>query len=74
MGTPIYMDIGEAYSIVQWHGEEYGHHNLWGALNSMEELWDDLDSMERAAYKQVKRELEKELKISIVEDDDGHID
>jgi len=62
MGTPVYMDIGEAYSIVQFHGEEYGHHNLWGALNSMEELWDDLDNMERAAYKQVKRELEKEIK------------
>jgi hypothetical protein len=28
----------------------------------MEENWDDLDSMERAAYKQVKRELEKEIK------------
>ena len=53
MGTPVYMDISEAYSIVQWHGEEYGHRNLWGALNSMEENWDDLDSMERAAYKQV---------------------
>ena len=35
MGTPVYMDIGEAYSIVQWHGEEYGNHNLWGALDSM---------------------------------------
>jgi hypothetical protein len=62
MGMPVYMDIGEAYSIVQWHVEEYGHRNLFGALNSMEENWDDLDSMERAAYKQVKRELEKEIK------------
>ena len=61
MGTPVYMDIEEAYSIVKFHGEEYGHSNLFGALNSMEELWDDLDSWERSAYKQVKRELEKEL-------------
>jgi hypothetical protein len=51
MGTPVYMDISEAYSIVQWHGEEYGHSNLFGALNSMEENWDDLDNMERSAYK-----------------------
>ena len=70
MSTPVYMDIGEAYSIVQWHGEEYGHHNLWGALNSMEEHWDDLDNMERAAYKQVKRELEK----AVVESEGGQID
>ena len=70
MGTPVYMDIGEAYSIVQWHGAEYGHSNLWGALNSMEELWDDLDSMERAAYKMVNRELQK----AVVESEGGQID
>ena len=70
MGTPVYMDISEAYSIVQWHGEEYGHRNLFDALNSMEENWDDLDSMERSAYKQVKRELEKH----IVESEGGQID
>ena len=74
MGTPIYMDISETYSIVQWHGEEYGHHNLWDALNSMEENWDDLDSMERSAYKQVKRELERELKAVIILEDDGQPD
>jgi hypothetical protein len=36
----------------------------------MEENWDDLDSMERAAYKQVKRELEK----TIVESEGGAVD
>jgi hypothetical protein len=70
MGTPVYMDIEEAYRIVQWHGEEYGHGNLFGALNSMEELWDDLDSMERAAYKMVNRELQK----AAVESEGGQID
>jgi hypothetical protein len=70
MGVQVIMDIGEAYSIVQWHGEEYGHSNLWGALNSMEENWDDLDSMERAAYKMVNRELQK----SLVESEGGLID
>ena len=74
MGVQIIMDIEEAYSIVQWHGEEYGHHNLWGALNSMEENWDDLDSMERGAYKLVKRELEKELRAVRILEDDGQID
>ena len=62
MGTPVYMEIEEAYSIVQFAGEAYGHSNLFGALNSMEENWDDLDSWERSAYKIVKRELEKEIK------------
>ena len=73
MGTPVYMEIEEAYSIVQFAGEAYGHSNLFGALNSMEENWDDLDSMERAAYKMVKRELEKEIKVRILEDD-GSLD
>ena len=70
MGTQVIMEIEEAYRIVQWHGEEYGHSNLFGALNSMEELWDDLDSMERAAYKMVNRELQK----AVVESEGGQID
>ena len=74
MGTPVYMEIDEAYSIVQFHGEEYGHYNLWGSLNSMEENWDDLDSMERAAYKMVKRELERELQAVRILEDDGQPD
>ena len=74
MGTPVYMEIEEAYSIVQFAGEAYGQSNLFGALNSMEENWDDLDSMERAAYKQVKRELEREIKAVRISSDDGQID
>ena len=74
MGTPVYMEIEEAYSIVQFAGEAYNQHNLWGALNSMEENWEDLDPMERAAYKVVKRELEKELKAVRILEDDGQID
>jgi len=74
MGTPVYMEIEEAYSIVQWHSEAHGQNNLFGALNSMEENWDDLDSMERAAYKQVKRELEKELRAVRILEDDGQPD
>jgi hypothetical protein len=74
MGTPVYMEIEEAYSIVQFAGEAYGQSNLFGALNSMEENWDDLDSMERAAYKQVKRELEREIKAVRISEDDGQPD
>ena len=74
MGTPVYMEIDEAYSIVQFAGEHYNQRNLWGALNAMEENWDELDNMERAAYKQVKRELEKELKAVRILEDDGHND
>jgi hypothetical protein len=36
----------------------------------MEENWDDLDSMERAAYKMVNRELQK----AVVESEGGQID
>ena len=64
------MEIEEAYSIVQFAGEAYGQSNLFGALNSMEENWDDLDSMERAAYKMVNRELQK----AAVESEGGQID
>jgi hypothetical protein len=72
MGTPFIMDIEEAYRTVQFCGEQYGHSNLWGALQAMENNWDDLDSMDRAAYKMVKRELEKEVKsVRIIEDDGG---
>jgi hypothetical protein len=74
MGTPVYMEIEEAYSIVQFAGEAYGHSNLFGSLNAMEENWDDLDSMERAAYKIVKRELERELLAVRVLEDDGQPD
>jgi len=74
MGTPVYMEIEEAYSIVQFAGEAYGQSNLFGALNSMEENWDDLDNMERAAYKQVKRELEREIKAVRISEDDGQPD
>ena len=74
MGLQVIMDIEEAYSIVKFHGEEYGHSNLFGALNSMEELWDDLDSMERAAYKLVNREIQKEIQVVRVLEDDGQID
>ena len=70
MGVQVIMEIEEAYSIVQWHGEEYGHKNLWGALDSMEQNWDDLDRMERAAYKMVNRELQK----AVVESEGGQID
>ena len=59
---------------MQFAGEAYGQSNLFGALNSMEENWDDLDNMERAAYKQVKRELEKELKAVRILEDDGQPD
>ena len=74
MGTPVYMDIEEAYRIVQFAGEAYDQHNLWGSLASMENNWDDLDSAERAAYKMVKRELERELKAVRILEDDGHND
>ena len=70
MGVQVIMEIEEAYSIVQWHGEEYGHKNLWGALDSMEQKWDELDSMERAAFKMVNRELQK----AVVESEGGQID
>ena len=70
MGVQVIMEIEEAYSIVQFAGEAYGHSNLFGALNSMEENWDDLDSMERAAYKMVNRELQK----AVVESEGGQID
>ncbi len=57
MSTPVYMEIEDAYRIVQWAGEAYGQRNLWGALDSMEKNWDDLDKQERTAYNMIKKDL-----------------
>ena len=51
------MSIDEAYAAVQFYGN-----NLWDALENMDKNWDDLDIYDKAAFKTVKQELEKEMK------------
>ena len=57
MGVPVYMDIEDAYRIVQFYGESVGVRNLWETLNSMECYYDELDRQERTAYSMIKKDL-----------------
>ena len=50
------MTIEEAYATVQFY-----HRDLWRALAQMDSEWSELDTYDKAAYKMVKRELEKEM-------------
>ena len=67
----VIMSIEEAYRAVRDYGEMHGHYSLWSATKCMEDLWDDLDSYDRTAYKMVKRELSN-LVTKTVEDNYGN--
>ena len=64
VGTPVYMEINDAYGFVRHYGQAQGIDNLWQILSAMESDWDGLDHIDRSAYKTVKRELEKAVKES----------
>jgi len=51
MGTPLYMELGDACRIVQEYAELYCEGNMLEALKSMEECYDDLEKEERVAYR-----------------------
>ena len=62
MGTPIIMDIEEAYVYVKHFGEMEGTDDLFQILQLMESNWDDLDNIDRNAYKLIKREIKSWVK------------
>ena len=51
MGTPLYMELGDACRIVQEYAELYCEGNILEGLHSMEECYDDLEKEERVAYR-----------------------
>lgn len=51
MGTPLYMDLGEACRIVQEYAVENTGSDVLAGLAEMEACYDDLDKEERVAYR-----------------------
>ena len=50
MGTPLYMDLGEACRIVQEYAEIHTGNDILAGLKDMEFCYDDLDKEDRVAY------------------------
>ena len=51
MSTPLYMELGEACSIVQDYADMHTDGDILAGLREMEEFYDDLDKEERVAYR-----------------------
>jgi hypothetical protein len=50
MGTPLYMDLGDACELVQNYAEIHTAGDVLAALKDMEFCYDDLDKEDRVAY------------------------
>ena len=50
MGTPLYMELGDACRIVQEYAEFHTGNDVLAALMEMQASYDDLDKEERVAY------------------------
>jgi hypothetical protein len=51
MGTPLYMELGDACRIVQEYAEIHTAGDVLAALKDMEFCYDDLDKEDRVAYR-----------------------
>lgn len=51
MGTPLYMELGEACRIVQEYAENNTSGDVLAGLAEMEACYDDLEKEERVAYR-----------------------
>lgn len=50
MGTPLYMDLGEACELVQEYAQNHTGGDILAGLKDMEFCYDDLDKEDRVAY------------------------
>ncbi len=50
MGTPLYMDLGDACRLVQEYAELHTGNDVLAALKEMRASWDDLDKEDKVAY------------------------
>jgi hypothetical protein len=50
MGTPLYMDLGDACRLVQEYAELHTGNDVLAALKDMQFCYDDLDKEDRVAY------------------------
>jgi hypothetical protein len=50
MGTPLYMDLGDACRLVQEYAELHTGNDVLAALKDMQCCYDDLDKEDKVAY------------------------
>jgi hypothetical protein len=50
MGTPLYMDLGDACELVQQYAELHTGNDVLAALKDMQLCYDDLDKEDKVAY------------------------
>jgi hypothetical protein len=50
MGTPLYMDLGDACRLVQEYAELHTGNDVLAALKDMQMCYDDLDKEDKVAY------------------------
>jgi hypothetical protein len=50
MGTPLYMDISDACTLVTEYAETHTGGDILAGLREMRDSWDDLDKEDRVAY------------------------
>jgi hypothetical protein len=50
MGTPLYMELGDACKLVQDYAEMHTGGDILAGLKDMESCYDDLDREDRVAY------------------------
>ena len=50
MGTPLYMDLGDACARVQEYAALHTGNDVLAALKDMQECYDDLDKQDKVAY------------------------
>lgn len=50
MGTPLYMELGEACELVKNYADTHTGGDILAGLRDMEICYDDLDKEDRVAY------------------------
>ena len=50
MGTPLYMELGDACVLVTEYAQTHTGGDVLAGLKEMEASWDDLDKEDRVAY------------------------
>ncbi len=50
MGTPLYMDLGDACELVQQYAALHTGNDVLAALKDMQMCYDDLDKEDKVAY------------------------
>ena len=59
MGTPLYMEIGDACTLVKEYADIHTGGDILAGLEDMEACWDDLDKADRVAYTMFMRDARK---------------